>query len=173
METKDILSNSSNQYDNINASKQDASDNDSELVSQLTKTIKKKTQKETVLCTCGKSISRSSMAYHIKTQEHINKDKEIREKKMIDLVEKHDQVQVNVILNNSELKQDLDDDSKKLKLCSCGERISVANMASHVKRRTHINKIAEQYARIEEIDKLNVTSEMKKMLVDKILIKGE
>lgn len=46
-------------------------------------------------------------------------------------------------------------------------------MASHVKRKTHINKIAEQYARIQEIDKTDLTPEMKKMLVDKILIKGD
>lgn len=174
MESKSILSNLENQHDNKIVSEQDASLVDSDInSSQAQNSSKKKVLKETIVCTCGKTISRSSMAYHTKTQEHIKKEKEIREKKIFDSIEKSDVPQKDNQIIKSEQNQKSEDDGDKLKLCSCGERISVANMASHVKRKTHINKIAEQYARIQEIDKMDLTPEMKKILVDKILIKSD
>ena len=64
-------------------------------------------------------------------------------------------------------------DDKKKKLCTCGEYVSVTNYSTHLRRPIHLKRIADQTARIKEIDNMNFSAEVRKMLIEKIMVKNE
>ena len=126
----------------------------------------KKSPKDIIQCTCGKSISRGSLSYHKRTYEHIKLDKEMTEQKLNKLVKISEQKKDNIIEETSDKI-----DHKKTKLCSCGQYVSASNYATHLKRPIHINRLAAQATQIKEIDKMEFTAEVKKILIDRILAK--
>lgn len=163
MQNKNILT-------NMNEDIKSADKHDSVLDSDQNSVPVKiyKLPKDIIVCTCGKSVTRGSLPYHIRTPDHLKKEKELKEKNIADMLSND-----NLLNNTDKQLNNTDLEKSKTKLCSCGQRVSISNYASHLKRRVHINKMAAQTAQIEEIDKMNVSTEIKKILIDKIIIKKE